>query len=56
MDFRVEGDGNSLHVLNAVSPAFTCALPFAEYLADRVDELAGTRSEPVELSPERVRA
>jgi hypothetical protein len=34
MDFRFEGDSRSLHVLNAVSPAFTCALPFAEYLFD----------------------
>ncbi|RME35900.1 MAG: FAD-dependent oxidoreductase, partial [Gammaproteobacteria bacterium] len=37
MDFVVEGDGSSLHVLNAVSPAFTCAPSFAEYLADRVE-------------------
>lgn len=34
MDFRFEGDSRSLHVLNAVSPAFTCALPFSEYLFD----------------------
>jgi L-2-hydroxyglutarate oxidase LhgO len=31
-DFVIEGDGQSTHVLNAVSPAFTCAFPFAEYL------------------------
>jgi len=30
MDFVVEGDHKSFHILNAVSPAFTCALPFAE--------------------------
>jgi (S)-2-hydroxyglutarate dehydrogenase len=36
MDFRVEGDSRSMHVLNAVSPAFTCALPFAEHVADLV--------------------
>jgi len=30
MDFVVEGDGRSMHVLNAVSPGFTCAIPFAE--------------------------
>ncbi len=30
MDFVVEGDQHSFHVLNAVSPAFTCALPFAD--------------------------
>jgi len=37
MDFVLERDEASLHVLNAVSPAFTCALPFAEHLADRID-------------------
>jgi hypothetical protein len=31
-DFVVEGDQNSVHILNAVSPAFTCAFPFAEYV------------------------
>ncbi len=34
MDFCVQGDGKSLHVLNAVSPAFTCSLPFARYVCD----------------------
>lgn len=37
MDFRVEGDATSLHVLNSISPAFTCAPPFAEYLCDRIE-------------------
>lgn len=36
MDFRIEGDDRSLHVLNAVSPAFTCAFPFARFVVDRV--------------------
>ena len=40
MDFVVEGDERSLHVLNAVSPAFTCSLPFADYLVERIGELA----------------
>ncbi len=31
-DFVVEGDQRSTHVLNAVSPAFTCAFPFAEFV------------------------
>ncbi|MGQ0593651.1 MAG: L-2-hydroxyglutarate oxidase [Gammaproteobacteria bacterium] len=35
-DFRFEGDERSSHVLNAVSPAFTCALPFSAYLVDRI--------------------
>lgn len=36
MDFVLEGDGKSMHVLNAVSPAFTCALPFAEFVCERI--------------------
>ncbi|MFQ5747683.1 MAG: L-2-hydroxyglutarate oxidase [Gemmatimonadota bacterium] len=40
MDFRVEGDAASLHVLNAVSPGFTSAFPFARWLVDRI-ELSG---------------
>ena len=39
MDFRFEGDDRSFHVLNAVSPAFTCALPFSEYLVDQIERL-----------------
>ena len=39
MDFRFEGDDRSFHVLNAVSPAFTCALPFSAYLADEIARL-----------------
>ena len=38
MDFRYEGDDRSFHVLNAVSPAFTCALPLAVHLAQRIGE------------------
>ncbi|WP_300156675.1 L-2-hydroxyglutarate oxidase [Solidesulfovibrio sp.] len=38
MDFRIERDDRSLHVLNAVSPAFTCAFPFAAHVADMADE------------------
>lgn len=34
-DFVVEGDRQSVHVLNAVSPAFTCAFPFSQYVVDR---------------------
>ncbi len=34
MDFVVEGDNESIHVLNAVSPAFTCCFPFAEYVVN----------------------
>ncbi len=38
MDFVLEGDAQSMHILNAVSPAFTCALPFARYVCDRIQE------------------
>ena len=31
-DFVIEGDKNSVHVLNAVSPAFTCSIPFAKHV------------------------
>jgi len=37
MDFVLEGDGRSMHVLNAVSPAFTCSLPFADCVCDRIE-------------------
>jgi (S)-2-hydroxyglutarate dehydrogenase len=36
MDFILEGDKHSMHVLNAVSPAFTCSLPFSEYVCQRI--------------------
>ncbi len=39
MDFKFEGDKHSFHVLNAVSPAFTCAMPFSEYLFDQMEKL-----------------
>jgi (S)-2-hydroxyglutarate dehydrogenase len=38
MDFKFEGDDKSFHVLNAVSPAFTCAIPFSEYLVEKIRE------------------
>jgi L-2-hydroxyglutarate oxidase LhgO len=33
-DFIVEGDERSVHILNAVSPAFTCAMAFAKWVVD----------------------
>lgn len=33
-DFVVEGDSRSVHLLNAVSPAFTCSFPFAAWVVD----------------------
>lgn len=37
MDFKIEKGPHSLHVLNAVSPAFTSALGFAPYVADLLE-------------------
>ena len=33
-DFVVEGDENSTHVLNAVSPAFTSSFPFSQWVVE----------------------
>ena len=35
MDYILEGDGKSLHVLNAISPAFTGSFAFARMIVDR---------------------
>jgi len=35
-DFLLESGPRSTHVLNAVSPAFTCALPFAEHVVNTI--------------------
>lgn len=35
-DFVVEGDKNSTHILNAVSPAFTSSFPFARWVVDNL--------------------
>lgn len=34
MDFVIEGDEHSTHILNAVSPAWTSSISFAEYVVD----------------------
>lgn len=36
MDFVIEGDDRSMHVLNAVSPAFTCSIPFSKYVVEEI--------------------
>ncbi|MEO5366894.1 MAG: FAD-dependent oxidoreductase [Magnetococcus sp. WYHC-3] len=41
MDFLVEGDDQSVHILNAVSPGFTSALPMARELWDRRESGGG---------------
>jgi (S)-2-hydroxyglutarate dehydrogenase len=37
MDFCIEQAPGSTHILNAVSPAWTCSLPFARHVSDLVD-------------------
>lgn len=39
MDFKYEGDEKSFHVLNAVSPAFTCALPFSDLIIEELKKM-----------------
>jgi (S)-2-hydroxyglutarate dehydrogenase len=36
MDFVIEGDEHSMHVLNAVSPGFTCCMPFSRHVTDAI--------------------
>jgi L-2-hydroxyglutarate oxidase LhgO len=36
MDFVIEGDDKSMHILNAVSPAFTCAIPFSQFAVKKI--------------------
>ena len=36
MDFVLEGDDKSMHILNAVSPGFTCSIPFSEYVCEKI--------------------
>jgi len=37
MDFVIEKSENSVHILNAVSPAFTCAFSFSKFAVDIID-------------------
>ena len=41
MDFVIEGDEKSTHLLNAVSPGWTCSIPFATYAVDRIQKTIG---------------
>lgn len=45
MDFVIQGDERSLHILNAVSPGWTCSIPFARHVVDRIKK---------NLSPEKM--
>jgi L-2-hydroxyglutarate oxidase LhgO len=39
MDFVFEGDKQSFHVLNSVSPGWTCSIPFTEYLVEEMEKV-----------------
>ena len=36
-DFVIEADEKSIHILNAVSPAFTSAFAFARWVCEKYD-------------------
>jgi len=40
MDFVIQGDERSTHLLNAVSPGWTCSLPFASFVVDRIQKVS----------------
>ena len=45
MDFIIEGDDRSMHVLNSVSPAFTCSIPFSKHVCDEIEHrIDGSRT------------
>ncbi|MCK6597717.1 MAG: L-2-hydroxyglutarate oxidase [Bdellovibrionaceae bacterium] len=48
MDFCYQGDSHSFHVLNAVSPAFTCSIPFARLMLEKIEQHL---SSPMNSSP-----
>ncbi len=39
MDFVFQGDAKSFHVLNSVSPGWTCSIPFTSYMVDEIEKL-----------------
>ena len=49
-DFCLEGDDRSLHVLNAVSPGWTCSIPFSRFVCDQV--ASRLRRDPVAADSE----
>ena len=38
-DFLVEKSENELHLLNIVSPGFTCAMPVADYIVNQLSSI-----------------
>ncbi|WP_417328582.1 L-2-hydroxyglutarate oxidase [Halarcobacter sp.] len=43
-DFVLEHDKNSTHILNAVSPAFTCSFAFAKYVVSEIEKNKGNNN------------
>lgn len=41
MDFVIEGNAHSTHLLNAVSPGWTCSIPFARHVVDQIQTTMG---------------
>jgi len=39
MGFIIEEDHQSIHILNAVSPTFTCAFLFAAHVYNKIEKL-----------------
>src|SRR5690625_5916440 len=44
---RRSSDLRSFHILNAVSPGFTCAFPFSRYVVNKIIEKQTTKSETI---------
>ena len=40
-DFIIEGDLLSTHVLNVVSPGYTCCIPFSRFICDNICKKLG---------------
>lgn len=46
MDFVVEGNAEGIHVLNAISPAWTASMPFAEHVVNQAEVLMNGKGVP----------
>jgi L-2-hydroxyglutarate oxidase len=38
MDYILEGDDHSMHILNSISPAFTSSFAFAEWIINMTEK------------------
>ena len=39
MDFVVDSTENSFHILNSISPAFTCSMAFSKFIGKKIENL-----------------